>query len=136
MALSGIPIDPQQCIGDSLTVLNNSFIDLDSRTLSLSSGQLNLTTLITTASQTLTSSLNSNYNKVKFTSTGVSNYSVTSLVGTQTNAFLYRVDINGVVQEPGTNVTNGDYYLSGGNLYFSTAPAIGTKILIVGPTYI
>ena len=132
MALSGIPIDRYQCIGDSLVVLNNSFIELDNRSLELSANQSNLTTI----AQTLTSSLNSNYNKSKFTASGASNYSVTSLVGSQTNAFLYRVDINGVVQEPGTNVTNGDYYLSGGNLYFSTAPTIGTKIVIVGPTYI
>jgi hypothetical protein len=129
MALSGIPIDPQQCIGDSLIVLNNSFIELDSRTLNLSS-------ITTTVSQTLTSSLNSNYNKLKFTATGASDYSVSSLVGSQTNAFLYRVDINGVSQEPGTNVTDGDYYLSGGNLFFSSAPITGTKIVLVGPTYV
>lgn len=44
MALSGIPIDPQQCIGDSLVVLNDSFIELDSRTLNLSSDLSTLNT--------------------------------------------------------------------------------------------
>ena len=136
MALSGIPIDPQQCIGDSLIVLNNSFIELDSRTLNLSSSVLALQTGSTTVTQTLTSALYNNFSKLTFTATGVTTYNAVSLIGTQTNAFLYRVDINGVSREPGTNVTNGDFYLSGGNLFFSAAPITGTKIVMVGPQYI
>lgn len=31
ITLSGIPIDPDECIGDSLLVINDSFIELDSR---------------------------------------------------------------------------------------------------------
>lgn len=37
MALQGIPISQEQCIGDSLDTINNSFVALDSRTLELSS---------------------------------------------------------------------------------------------------
>jgi hypothetical protein len=157
MALSGIPIDPQQCIGDSLIVLNDSFIELDSRTLSLSSNDsilnaailalssndsilnaaiLALSSQNTSNTQTLTSALYSNFSKLKFTATGGTTYNASSLIGSQTNAFLYKVDINGVSQEPGINVTDGDFYLSGGNLFFSTAPISGTKIVIVGPQYI
>lgn len=32
MALSGIPISEEQCIGDSLDVINNAFVTLDQRT--------------------------------------------------------------------------------------------------------
>jgi hypothetical protein len=117
MALNGIPISDDQCIGDSLDTINDSFVTLDSRTLALSS------------------SIVTNYSKLKFTGNGSATFNVSSLVGSQTNAFMYRVDINGVVQEPGTYGSDGDYYLYGGNLIFSIVPPIGTKIIIVGPLF-
>jgi hypothetical protein len=136
MALSGIPIDPQQCIGDSLIVLNDSFIELDSRTLNLSglvgtsSGNLfttiqdvsgNLYTLIqeSSANQTV---------PVKFSFTGNGSQLSFPLVGTDlsADAVSYRVDINGVIQEP-----NADYSIVGSDLVFSSAPPAGTKIVVV-----
>lgn len=41
MALSGIPIDDEQCIGDSLDVINNAFLALDEKT-SVPVGTLNI----------------------------------------------------------------------------------------------
>ena len=136
MALNGIPINPQQAMGDSLLVLNNSFIELDSRTLNLSSyiggssGNLyttiqdvsgNLYTLIqeTSANQTV---------PVKFSFTGNGSQLSFPLVGTDlsVDAVSYRVDINGVIQEP-----NADYSIVGSNLVFSSAPPAGTKIVVV-----
>lgn len=194
MALSGIPIDPQQCIGDSLIVLNSSFVELDSRTLSLlsdlASSNSNLTSTIQSVSSNLTNSINltsfnfntlvqsisSNlYSLVQTTNSsltgltqvvGASSGNLTSTIqsvssslytiiqstsstqtvpikytyfgdGSQTsfnmtgfnlsnNAISYRVDINGVVQEPNT-----DFTLSGSNLIFAAAPLSGTKIVII-----
>ena len=40
----------------------------------------------------------------------------------------YRVDIDGVLQEPGQTA---DYYLNGSNLTFTTAPPLGSKIVVV-----
>lgn len=93
MALNGIPIDPQQCMGDSLEVLNNSFIELDSRTLTISSNlQQSLSSLYTTiqnvsgnlytASQEVTSNL---YTTIQETSGIIATTSLTS------------VDLSGVV---------------------------------------
>ena len=124
MALNGIPISEDQCIGDSLDTINDSFVELDSRTVTLSSS------IITVTEQLIT-----NCGKVKFTGNGSTTFDASSLIGSQTNAFLYRVDVNGVVQEPGTNSSDGDYYLNSGNLIFTTAPANGTKIIIVGPSF-
>jgi hypothetical protein len=124
MALNNIPISEDQCIGDSLDTINDSFEELDSRTLNLSS-----------SIAVVTNQLITNCGKVKFTGNGSVTFNASSLIGTQTNAFLYRVDVNGVVQEPGTNSSNGDYYLNSGNLIFTTAPANGTKIIIVGPSF-
>ncbi len=38
MSLIGIPISPDECIGDSLVTINNAFIELDNRTLTGGSG--------------------------------------------------------------------------------------------------
>lgn len=124
MALNGIPISDDDCIGDSLDTINDSFEELDSRTLNLSS-----------SIAVVTNQLITNCGKIKLTGNGSVTFNVSSLIGSQTNAFLYRVDINGVVQEPGTNSSNGDYYLNSGNLIFTTAPVNGTKIIIVGPSF-
>ena len=124
MALNNIPISEDQCIGDSLDTINDSFVELDSRTLNLSSS------ITAVVEQLIT-----NCGKVKFIGNGSVTFNASSFIGTQTNAFLYRVDVNGVVQEPGTNSSDGDYYLNSGNLIFTTAPANGTKIIIVGPSF-
>ena len=138
MALVNIPISEDQCIGDSLDTINDAFVELDSRTLSLSSSVANLDTALTSLSSTVTSLSTTGmvaYDKLKYTADGSVYYDASSLIGTQTSSFLYRVDVNGVVQEPGTTLANGDYILSAGNLVFSTAPTTGTKIVIVGPSF-
>lgn len=38
MALTNIPISPDECIGDSLTTINNAFVELDARTINLTGG--------------------------------------------------------------------------------------------------
>ena len=53
MALNGIPISPEECIGDSLVTINDAFVELDSRTLTLSTDFAELD------SRTLTLSTNS-----------------------------------------------------------------------------
>ena len=124
MALNGIPISEDQCIGDSLDTINSSFTELDSRTLNLSSS---IDELYVKLNNPLSS-------KVKLTGNGLTNsFSVSSLIGSNTNAFLYRVDINGAVQEPGESAIDGDYYLTAGNVIFSTPPLNGTKIIVLGP---
>ena len=130
MALVNIPISEDQCIGDSLDIINDSFVELDSRTIDLSSSVVNLNTSVISLSSTGLAA----YSKLKITANGSSAYDVSSLIGSQTTSYYYRVDINGVIQEPGTNSSDGDYYLSSGNLIFTTAPTTGTKIVIVGPS--
>lgn len=124
MALNGIPISEDQCIGDSLDTLNNSFTTLDTRISILSSNIDQINVKIDEKT----------YYKQKFTANGLtSTFSISSLVGNSNNSFLYRVDINGVVQEPGTNSFDGDYYITSGNLVFNNSPLNGTKIVVVGP---
>jgi len=176
MALSGIPIDPQQCIGDSLAVLNSSFIELDSRTVTLSTGVGNvpvgsdLYSLVQNISSNLSTSINTvssialsggvtqiiagpnitisqgtgvvtisgaggsggnSTGKTKLSGDGLTQSF--SVHGTYTNAAAYRIDINGVTQEPTVGASVGDYSISSpGTLLFSTAPANGTKIIVIG----
>jgi hypothetical protein len=129
MALNGIPISDDDCIGDSLDTINESFVELDSRTLALSSSVSTLNSLTIS----LSAIASAGYGKLKFTGNNSTTFNSSSLIGSQTNSFLYRVDVNGVVQEPGTNSSDGDYYLNSGNLIFTTAPVSGTKIVMVGP---
>ena len=51
MALNGIPISDDQCIGDSLVTINNAFVSLDIRTSNTSVGRIDNSIIIT---QTLT----------------------------------------------------------------------------------
>lgn len=44
------------------------------------------------------------------------------------NVNNYRVDIDGVLQEPGSSA---DYYLNGSNLIFTSAPPSGSKVVVV-----
>lgn len=49
MALQGIPISDEQCIGDSLVTINNAFVSLDASVVALTaSNQTNLTGLSST----------------------------------------------------------------------------------------
>ena len=124
MALDGIPISEDQCIGDSLDTINNSFTTLDTR-ISILSGNIDQ---VNDKIDSQTSY------KQKFIANGLtSTFSVSALVGSSTDSFLYRVDVNGVVQEPGTNSFDGDYYITSGNLVFNNSPLNGTKIVVVGP---
>jgi hypothetical protein len=70
----------------------------------------------------------SNVNAVKrvFTGDGVQTSFDLNLTNPSTNVNGYRVDIDGVIQEPGTN-----YTVSNGNIVFQTAPDIGNKIVVV-----
>ena len=53
----GIPISEEQCIGDSLSIINNSFEDLDTRTIQISNAvvlsSLNITTDLNNLEQQL-----------------------------------------------------------------------------------
>ena len=145
MALSGIPIDPQQCIGDSLEVLNNSFIELDSRTVDLSSGLSTLTLVVGASSGNLyttiqevssnlytliqeTSSEGGLAVPVKFSFTGNGSQTVFTLTGSNlsNSALSYRVTLNGVVQDPEV-----DFNISGLDLVFTTPPPSGVSIVVV-----
>ena len=59
MALNNIPISEDQCIGDSLDTINDSFVELDSRTLTNAGNIASLSSTLNTA-QTNISSLSSN----------------------------------------------------------------------------
>jgi len=63
--------------------------------------------------------------KTVHTGNGVQDtFSVTSAISTNSNN--YRVDIDGVLQEPGT-----DYYIFGSNIIFNTIPPLNAKIVII-----
>ena len=84
MSLIGIPISPDECIGDSLTTINNAFLDLDTRTLNITGGGT------------------ANFNPTKFAFNGngtTSSFSLTGIGTISTNTANYRVSLNGVVQE-------------------------------------
>lgn len=62
-----------------------------------------------------------------FTGTGtLTSFSLSNAVSR--NVINYRVDIDGVLQEPGQTA---DYYLSGSNLVFTTPPPSASKIVVV-----
>jgi hypothetical protein len=126
MALTGIPISDDDCIGDSLDTINDSFITLDSRTINLSSDLSFLNTTVVALS--VTGGL---AQKTKHTGDGIE--TDFAVHGTYTNAALYRVDLNGVVQEPTVGASVGDYSISTpGTITFSTAPGTGVKIVVIG----
>jgi hypothetical protein len=174
MALNGIPIDPDECIGDSLITINNSFVELDFRSLELSSAvgivpdNSNLYSLLQSASGNIYSLIQTTTGNgvtqivagsnitispvggtgvVTISSSGgggeISPYKVnyigdgvtTDFVVTTTfsNAAAYRIDINGVLQEPTVGASVGDYdVLTPGVIRFTTPPPLNTKIVIVG----
>jgi hypothetical protein len=102
-------IGEDECIGDSLDTINENFAKLDSLIVALS-GVL-VTSVIST--------------KTVYTGNGVTSiFAVEG--GLSLNANDYRVDINGVVQEPDT-----DYIISINQITFTTPPPNGSKIVIV-----
>lgn len=107
-------ISEDECIGDSLDTINNNFANLDILIATLSANVFG----------------NITYTKTVYTANGLqTTYSVENTISL--NASNYRVDLNGVLQEPTT-----DYFViantaSSVNIVFTTPPANGTKIVIV-----
>ena len=142
MALNGIPIDPSQSMGDSLSVLNSSFIELDSRTLNLSAyiggSSGNLYTLVQDVSGDLYTLIQQTSGQggggggltvpVKFSFAGDGLQTSFGLTGTNlsTNPVSYRVTLNGVVQDPSV-----DFNIVGSNLVFTSPPPAGVTIVAV-----
>jgi hypothetical protein len=105
MALNGIPISEDQCIGDSLLIINSSFQSLDAR------------------STTLSSSLKTTYTDL----TG--NGSTTSFVfnGYSTDQpERYLVHVGGLYQRPGF-----DYTVSSGHVNFTIPPPNGSTTSVL-----
>lgn len=171
MALNGIPISDQQCIGDSLETINGSFIELDSRTVTLSSNLVSSVASLSSTISSLSSSVitliessgvtqivaGSNITisplsgkgvvtinslgggggaglsegvKQTFTGNGSQqNFTLTAITSASSNANNYRIDLNGVLQEPGV-----DYTISGTTtktVNFTSPPPNGVKIVVV-----
>jgi hypothetical protein len=141
MALNGIPIDPSQSMGDSLSVLNSSFIELDSRTLNLSAyiggSSGNLYSLVQDVSGDLYTLIQQTSGQgggggltvpVKFSFAGDGLQTSFGLTGTNlsTNPVSYRVTLNGVVQDPSV-----DFNIVGSNLVFTSPPPAGVTIVAV-----
>lgn len=83
---------------------------------------------ITQAANTVNISISGqNPFKNVFTGTG-SQTAFTLSNAVSRNVINYRVDIDGVLQEPGQTA---DYYLSGSNLVFTTPPPSASKIVVV-----
>ena len=132
MALNGIPISEDQCIGDSLDIINDSFVELDSRTLSLSSNLATATTNISVISSSYVKQIvaGSNITISPVGGTGIVTINSTggggggSFAGTTTastltaDVLMLRVevgsyykyiqlfDINGIYNEPIAPLTN------------------------------
>jgi len=108
-------ISEEECIGDSLETLNANFEKLDS--------------IVATISANIFGYANST--KTVHAGTGVlARFSVEDAVSL--NANNYRVDIDGVLQEPGA-----DYIIDPGppiEIVFTSSPPAGTKIVIVTTT--
>ncbi len=68
-----------------------------------------------------------NPSKNVFTGTG-SRVSFALTNASSRNVNNYRVDIDGVLQEPGQT---SDYYLSGSNLIFTSAPPLSSKVVVL-----
>ncbi len=102
-------ISEDECIGDSLDTINNNFALLG--------------TLLASISATLATNVEST--KTTFTGNGITTiWAVTN--GLSLNPNNYRVDINGVLQEPGI-----DYTVSLNQITFAIAPPNDSKVVIV-----
>ena len=83
---------------------------------------------ITTAGNTVVISMSGQTPvKAKLTGNGITaNWALPGF--NSTNSANYRVDIDGVLQEPGAD---GDYVITGGNIVFTTPPPSAGKIVVV-----
>ena len=79
MALNNIPISEDQCIGDSLDTINDSFVELDSRTLTNTGNIASLSSTLNTA-QTNISSLSSTLNTAQTNISSLSSNCVRKIV--------------------------------------------------------
>jgi len=137
MALLGIPIDPQECIGDSLTTLNNSFIELDSRTLSLSANDSNLYSLVQSTSGSLNaltqSTSGSLYTLIQTTSSVAASSGVTQIIA-GSNITISPVGGTGVVTINSTGGGGGGSFSGTSTATTLTADDLFLRVE-VGPYY-
>lgn len=102
-------ISEDECIGDSLDTINSNFAKLDTIVAALSAAF----------------SLNIKSTKTVYIGNGITSvFAVED--GSSVDANDYRVDINGVLQEPDT-----DYTVSINQITFTTVPPNGSKIVII-----
>ena len=114
---SGIPIVIGKEDGAGQTLLFRSLSGVDG------------ISIVNVGNTTVVSGSGQNPIKTVFTGTGSQvNFPFTLTNTSSRNVNNYRVDIDGVLQEPGQTA---DYYLSGSNLTFTSAPPLSSKIVVV-----
>jgi hypothetical protein len=118
-------------VGGAAEVYKNSDTTIGSTTLNFRSlsGVGEGIQVIQTANTINISISGQNPIKTVFTGTGSQVDFPFSLTNTSSrNINNYRVDIDGVLQEPGQTA---DYFLNGSNLTFTSAPPLSSKIVVV-----
>ena len=118
-------------VGGAAEVYKNSDTTIGSTTLNFRSlsGVGEGIQVIQTANTINISISGQNPIKTVFTGTGSQVDFPLSLTNTSSrNVNNYRVDIDGVLQEPGQTA---DYFLNGSNLTFTSAPPLSSKIVVV-----
>ena len=133
MALNGIPISENQCIGDSLPIINAVFQTLDdccidntSRLNSLSATVSNFSTDSTSRLDSLSATV-SNFGVVSTMLTGneiLQSFPINGYTSTAPEKYL--VFMQGVHQHPGT-----DYTISLNTINFPAPPPLGTSISVL-----
>ena len=114
---SGIPIVIGKQDGAGQTLLFRSLSGVDG------------ISIVNVGNTTVVSGSGQNPIKTVFTGTGSQVNFPFPLINTSSrNVNNYRVDIDGVLQEPGQTA---DYFLSGSNLTFTSAPPLSSKIVVV-----
>ena len=114
---SGIPIVISKQDGAGQTLLFRSLSGVDG------------ISIVNIGNTTVVSGSGQNPIKTVFTGTGSQvNFPFTLTNTSSRNVNNYRVDIDGVLQEPGQTA---DYFLSGSNLTFTSAPPLSSKIVVI-----
>lgn len=114
---SGIPIVISKQDGAGQTLLFRSLSGVDG------------ISIVNRGDTTVVSGSGQNPIKTVFTGTGSQvNFPFTLTNTSSRNVNNYRVDIDGVLQEPGQTA---DYYLNGPNLTFTSAPPLSSKIVVI-----
>ncbi len=108
MALYGIPISEDQCIGDSLPVINSSFQTLDTRTASLSAasaseGHIKAWATFDGTTSPCTVTAGTNVASITKSATGVYNVAFTTALADANYAVLFGMSHHG-------NVSNDNVY--------------------------